>query len=71
MIKIIIIYSIIELSILIICLLLIFFLFLQTSKLVKGNRKIQLFLEKLTFILSLILIILIIISNNIKRIWQI
>ncbi|WP_259115768.1 hypothetical protein [Candidatus Karelsulcia muelleri] len=71
MIKIIIIYSIIELSILIICLLLIFFLFIQTSKLVKGNRKIQLFLEKLTFILSLILIILIIISNNIKRIWQI
>ncbi|WP_259158979.1 hypothetical protein [Candidatus Karelsulcia muelleri] len=71
MIKIIIIYSIIELSILIICLLLIFFMFLQTSKLVKGNRKIQLFLEKLTFILSLILIILIIISNNIKRIWQI
>ncbi|WP_259289047.1 hypothetical protein [Candidatus Karelsulcia muelleri] len=71
MIKIIIIYSIIELSILIICLLLIFFLFIQTSKLVKGNRKIQLFLEKLTFIFSLILIILIIISNNIKRIWQI
>ncbi|WP_259082769.1 hypothetical protein [Candidatus Karelsulcia muelleri] len=71
MIKIIIIYSIIELSILIICLFLIFFLFIQTSKLVKGNRKIQLFLEKLTFILSLILIILIIISNNIKRIWQI
>ncbi|WP_041192842.1 hypothetical protein [Candidatus Karelsulcia muelleri] len=69
MIKIIIIYSIIELSILIICLLLIFFMFLQTSKLVKGN--IQFFLEKLTFILSLILIILIIISNNIKRIWQI
>ncbi|WP_375323254.1 hypothetical protein [Candidatus Karelsulcia muelleri] len=67
MIKIIIIYSIIELSILIICLLLIFFMFLQT--LVKGN--LQFFLEKLTFILSLILIILIIISNNIKRIWQI
>ncbi|ANO35774.1 hypothetical protein [Candidatus Karelsulcia muelleri] len=67
MIKIIIIYSIIELSILIICLFLIFFMFIQTS--VKGN--LQFFLEKLTFILSLILIILIIISNNIKRIWQI
>ncbi|WKD87271.1 hypothetical protein QUR94_00025 [Candidatus Karelsulcia muelleri] len=69
MIKIIIIYSIIELSILIICLFLIFFMFIQFTSVKMGN--IQFFLEKLTFILSLILIILIIISNNIKRIWQI